>query len=62
MPDVLAPLAVLRDTAGSFFGHARSCKKSLGDCLQCGRILAWYEALPLGTLAQVLEDRSAPKR
>jgi hypothetical protein len=47
----------LKRQADSTIGHARSCKKSLGECKQCERIVSFYAGLPLATLAVVIEDR-----
>ena len=52
-----SPVTQLRATATTFAPHARTCKKSPGECDTCRTIIAWFAALPFETLSAVLEER-----
>ena len=43
--------------AKTTYGHARSCKTAPDRCHVCQLAIAWYRALPLPLLAQVLQDQ-----
>lgn len=52
------PLETALRQSASYASHARSCKKSLDACKPCKLAIAWYAALPLPLLADVLADRA----
>jgi len=55
-------VTLAREKAKGLQGHARSCKKVPAECALCVLARSWFDSLSPGLLAQVLEDRPAPKR